>query len=339
MAKTKNKSGITAGEKKVKLSSPIVTISEPVESFAKNGETPGDSIKDKAGKNNKNGNIDRKKDDVFDQKEDGAKRTTNRLNAQTLAMLLKLVSSEDGSSASSSSSSSSDGGGSDQDDTSSSSSTSSSSDNGTQSPKKPIALKSSLKKTLPPPLEHAGILRDDNDPENTQTATPHSFTAVYAGLYPDRVVLYPTCSPRFPGATIPMSTAATTHEGASSSVWTQEDCDCLSMLEARQRALKWLDLQAEFYNITGKMVSAGEIQEKFEADIARAHRAEEVKEAKRETQKKEKKKIDKLDGEKSCRNEDARRKAEQEAKAVSEIESEDERIIAAAIKTVLMLRQ
>lgn len=47
-------------------------------------------------------------------------------------------------------------------------------------------------------------------------------------------------------------------------IWTQRDCEALQMLETRYREHKWLQLQAGFYNLTGRMVAAEIIKAKFQ---------------------------------------------------------------------------
>jgi hypothetical protein len=49
-------------------------------------------------------------------------------------------------------------------------------------------------------------------------------------------------------------------------VWTAADCECLEQLEQRYHVNKWLHLQADFYNWTGRMVSAELIEQKFRED-------------------------------------------------------------------------
>ncbi|KAI1503567.1 hypothetical protein F5X99DRAFT_406880 [Biscogniauxia marginata] len=46
--------------------------------------------------------------------------------------------------------------------------------------------------------------------------------------------------------------------------WSADDCRTLAVLEARQRALKWMYLQSDFYNATGRMVDAAILRAKFE---------------------------------------------------------------------------
>jgi hypothetical protein len=50
--------------------------------------------------------------------------------------------------------------------------------------------------------------------------------------------------------------------------WSQADCEVLEMLEARYTQHKWYHMQAEFYNWTGRMISAEVIQAKFDEDGA-----------------------------------------------------------------------
>jgi hypothetical protein len=46
-------------------------------------------------------------------------------------------------------------------------------------------------------------------------------------------------------------------------IWTREDCEVLEMLEERYKEEKWLHMQSSFYNLTGRMVVAGIIENKF----------------------------------------------------------------------------
>lgn len=48
-------------------------------------------------------------------------------------------------------------------------------------------------------------------------------------------------------------------------IWSREDCETLELLEQRYRDHKWLQMQAGFYNMTGRMVSADIIRLKFGA--------------------------------------------------------------------------
>ncbi|KAI2629145.1 hypothetical protein GGS26DRAFT_115285 [Hypomontagnella submonticulosa] len=45
--------------------------------------------------------------------------------------------------------------------------------------------------------------------------------------------------------------------------WSERDCRALSALEAKHRANKWLTIQAEFANYTGRMVDANVLKAKF----------------------------------------------------------------------------
>ena len=47
-------------------------------------------------------------------------------------------------------------------------------------------------------------------------------------------------------------------------IWTKDDCKMLEMLEERYREQKWLQIQASFYNQTGRMVIADLIEKKFQ---------------------------------------------------------------------------
>lgn len=47
-------------------------------------------------------------------------------------------------------------------------------------------------------------------------------------------------------------------------IWTKDDCKTLEMLEERYREQKWLQIQASFYNFTGRMVVADIIEKKFQ---------------------------------------------------------------------------
>ncbi|RFU33934.1 hypothetical protein B7463_g2412, partial [Scytalidium lignicola] len=49
-------------------------------------------------------------------------------------------------------------------------------------------------------------------------------------------------------------------------IWSQEDCETLEMLEEQYVEQKWLQLQAKFFNWTGRMIPAELIQKKFEDD-------------------------------------------------------------------------
>ncbi|KAH8821768.1 hypothetical protein F5884DRAFT_102332 [Xylogone sp. PMI_703] len=49
-------------------------------------------------------------------------------------------------------------------------------------------------------------------------------------------------------------------------IWSQEDCEVLEMLEEQYVEQKWLQLQAKFFNWTGRMIPAEIIQKKFEED-------------------------------------------------------------------------
>ncbi|KAI9741553.1 MAG: hypothetical protein M1818_004359 [Claussenomyces sp. TS43310] len=46
-------------------------------------------------------------------------------------------------------------------------------------------------------------------------------------------------------------------------IWDRGDCELLEILEARYRDQKWLQIQAGFYNLTGRMVAADIIKLKF----------------------------------------------------------------------------
>ena len=52
----------------------------------------------------------------------------------------------------------------------------------------------------------------------------------------------------------------------ANNIWSTSDCEVLEMLEARYTEHKWLHMQAEFYNWTGRMVTAEMIREKFKKD-------------------------------------------------------------------------
>ncbi|RDL34972.1 uncharacterized protein BP5553_06903 [Venustampulla echinocandica] len=49
-------------------------------------------------------------------------------------------------------------------------------------------------------------------------------------------------------------------------IWTEEDCRILEELEKRHRENKWLEVQAGFFNWTGRMVAAEIIEKKFKGD-------------------------------------------------------------------------
>jgi hypothetical protein len=49
-------------------------------------------------------------------------------------------------------------------------------------------------------------------------------------------------------------------------IWSRDDCEILEYLEARYREHKWLHMQANFFNLTGRMVAAEIIQQKFKDD-------------------------------------------------------------------------
>lgn len=50
--------------------------------------------------------------------------------------------------------------------------------------------------------------------------------------------------------------------------WTKNDCDILEHLQHRYHDEKWLHMQANFYNYTGRMIAAEFIERKFRADGA-----------------------------------------------------------------------
>jgi len=52
----------------------------------------------------------------------------------------------------------------------------------------------------------------------------------------------------------------------SNSVWSEADCDLLMFLEARYMEEKWLQMQAGFFNWTGRMVDAEIMKAKFAED-------------------------------------------------------------------------
>ena len=47
-------------------------------------------------------------------------------------------------------------------------------------------------------------------------------------------------------------------------VWTIGDLEVLANVEERYRELKWMHVQAGFYNMTGRMVGSEVIKAKFE---------------------------------------------------------------------------
>lgn len=51
-------------------------------------------------------------------------------------------------------------------------------------------------------------------------------------------------------------------------VWSKDDCEVLEILEAQYREHKWLQIQAGFFNWTGRMISAELIENKFKEDGA-----------------------------------------------------------------------
>ena len=51
-------------------------------------------------------------------------------------------------------------------------------------------------------------------------------------------------------------------------VWSKDDCEVLEALEAQYREHKWLQIQANFFNWTGRMISAELIENKFREDEA-----------------------------------------------------------------------
>jgi len=48
--------------------------------------------------------------------------------------------------------------------------------------------------------------------------------------------------------------------------WSAEDCYLLREIEAKFERTKWLQVQADFYNWSGRMVDASFIQGKFQKD-------------------------------------------------------------------------
>ncbi|KXJ93091.1 hypothetical protein Micbo1qcDRAFT_222786 [Microdochium bolleyi] len=272
----------SGGERKVTFSSPVVTNSGPISKQPKNNDGDNNGIhKDREAEIFKHCSKEKHKEDKGDTAAPSQRSSSrSRLSAQALAMLLKLADtdsdsgSEDGDGSSSSSSSSvslssllrageteSDGG---------SSSSSSSED---KQEVQYITRKSALKKQPQVNGTETTAAIDSDSHDNNHhhalsdipVATPLTFTAAYAGLYPDRIRLYPSR----PAAE---DTAQQQQQHLNHHYWTQQDCDTLSLLEARQRARRWLELQAQFYNATGRMVDAGQIQDKVERGIARANR-------------------------------------------------------------------
>lgn len=51
-------------------------------------------------------------------------------------------------------------------------------------------------------------------------------------------------------------------------IWSKHDLEVLEMLESKYRDHKWLHMQADFYNWTGRMVAAELIEQKFRDDNA-----------------------------------------------------------------------
>ncbi|KAI1738500.1 hypothetical protein F4680DRAFT_182373 [Xylaria scruposa] len=84
---------------------------------------------------------------------------------------------------------------------------------------------------------------DDDDPEVEYWAQRrYIYDTLYGGMYPDQKVLRPD---RF---------------------YSESDCRVLAGLEARYRANKWLHIQADFCNATGRMVEAEVLKAKFYED-------------------------------------------------------------------------
>ncbi|KAI1753479.1 hypothetical protein F4782DRAFT_496484 [Xylaria castorea] len=83
----------------------------------------------------------------------------------------------------------------------------------------------------------------DDDPESEYWAQRrYIYDRLYGGMYPDQKVLRPD---RF---------------------YSESDCRVLAGLEARYRANKWLYIQADFCNATGRMVEAEILKTKFYED-------------------------------------------------------------------------
>lgn len=311
-------------------------------------------------------------------------RSRSRLNAQTLAMLLKLVDKEeeeeeedddDGSSPDSSSSSS------DRKDSHymssssspSSSSGSSSSDDDGQDEQQPVrrsALKNKKKKNKEKKrrehkTRHDPYIHDDDTAGSNAyhniAFVSHTdldmkacgtLTAAYADMYPDRTKLYATTF--YNPDTPTHGTAATAAQDLATGdcttaergvTWTQQDCDCLSLLEARQRALKWLGLQAQFYNVTGKMVSAEVIKDKFEEDAQRTRETMEMKEDGRLGEE-EKTNIEKREAgesnkihKKALKNQDSKERLGTSIGGAFKVITETDDLMASALKKLLKLKQ
>ncbi|KAI0193954.1 hypothetical protein EV127DRAFT_504706 [Xylaria flabelliformis] len=84
---------------------------------------------------------------------------------------------------------------------------------------------------------------DDDDPEVEYWAQRrYIYDTLHGEMYPDQKVLHPD---RF---------------------YSESDCRVLAGLEARYRANKWLHIQADFCNATGRMVEAEILKAKFYED-------------------------------------------------------------------------
>ncbi|KAI1111094.1 hypothetical protein F5Y14DRAFT_464995 [Nemania sp. NC0429] len=91
--------------------------------------------------------------------------------------------------------------------------------------------------------EEEGGEREAEDPEAEYWAQRrYIYDTLYGTMYPDRKTLHPD---RF---------------------YSESDCRVLAGLEARYRANKWLYIQAEFCNATGRMVEAEILRAKFYED-------------------------------------------------------------------------
>lgn len=354
-------------------------------------ETTSGSIKnaDDKDKDSKGKEVEPSAKSKMGEKPAKTSRSRSRLNAQTLAMLLKLVDKEegeeevddDGSSPDSSSSSS------DRNDSHymssssspSSSSASSSSDDDGQDEQQPVrksALKNKKKnnkekkkrehKTRHDPYIHDDDTAGSNASHNIALVSHTdldmkacgTLTAAYADMYPDRTKLYATT---FRNLDTPAhGTAATAAQGLATGdcttaervvTWTQQDCDCLSLLEARQRALKWLDLQAQFYNVTGKMVSAEVIKDKFEEDAQRTRETRETRETMEMKEdgrlgEEEKTNIEKREAgesnkvhKKALKNQDSKERLGTSIGGAYKVMTETDDMMASALKKLLKLKQ
>ncbi|KAI0546873.1 hypothetical protein F4679DRAFT_398945 [Xylaria curta] len=110
----------------------------------------------------------------------------------------------------------------------------------------PKSKKKKTKKRAPDPdssSDSSSDEDDDDDPDVEYWAQRrYIYDTLYGGMYPDQKVLRPD---RF---------------------YSESDCRVLAGLEARYRANKWLHIQADFCNATGRMVEAEILKAKFYED-------------------------------------------------------------------------